>query len=343
MIKRTRFALALLIAAGGLGGCLMEPGEDAEDIGEVEAPLIIGNGIRLNGVQMNGIEMNGVEMNGVEMNGVEMNGVEMNGTVLSGFRADNGAAVTGAGFIGATLIGAVAGGEEISLRIDDIEPTADPEIQYYTVAYWSGTSWAPLCGQSGGDSIQAIPLAGRWDYSAGTPTGGSYIDDPSMFTFACLTGALAKCTLLGYKPWKMVEEETSDGEEHDVPLRALHQACTRMIRADYCGDGVAHTQNGTPINTWDDFDIQKRDKVKIGWYNEAEWTPAGAACISNLRYDPLGTVTAYVNFHCPARATATYGCFSKQSTFFTAHGYATPLDSRSLLRDEFDYFYTSTH
>jgi len=42
----------------------------------------------------------------------------------------------------------------------------------------------------------------------------------------------------GYKPWKVVNGQS---------LWAYHQACTRMMRADYCGDGRPHTREGTPI------------------------------------------------------------------------------------------------
>ena len=47
---------------------------------------------------------------------------------------------------------------------------------------------------------------------------------------------------LGYKPWKTVG---------GVSLRDHHQTCTRVLRADYCGNGVSHTQDGTLINIWD--------------------------------------------------------------------------------------------
>lgn len=33
--------------------------------------------------------------------------------------------------------------------------------------------------------------------------------------------------------------------------RDYHQVCTRMVCADYCGNGIGHTQNSTPIDVYD--------------------------------------------------------------------------------------------
>jgi hypothetical protein len=39
-------------------------------------------------------------------------------------------------------------------------------------------------------------------------------------------------SLRGYKPWGHAPEGTS--------LAAYYQTCVRLVRADYCGDGVGH-------------------------------------------------------------------------------------------------------
>jgi hypothetical protein len=41
----------------------------------------------------------------------------------------------------------------------------------------------------------------------------------------CISGAVGKCARFGYKPWKVL----SDGQA----LSMYHQACVRMLRADY--------------------------------------------------------------------------------------------------------------
>lgn len=59
-----------------------------------------------------------------------------------------------------------------------------------------------------------------------------------------------------------------------------HAACVRMIRADYCGDGESWTQDGTEINLYDSLGI---NTDSADWSVDAEWTPAGARCVNQIR------------------------------------------------------------
>ena len=105
-----------------------------------------------------------------------------------------------------------------------------------------------------------MPLSGTWNLGSGVVGGGSWTNSSTTFTFGCRGAALAKCVELGYKPWKIV---------NGVSLRNHHQACVRMIRADYCGDGKPWTQDGTPINVYDSLNIQ----TDAATYKlDAEWT-----------------------------------------------------------------------
>src|SRR5262249_37188157 len=81
--------------------------------------------------------------------------------------------------------------------------------------------------------------------------GGDFIDDPDAVTFACEGYAIYKCISVGYAPWV-----TFDGHQ----LADYHQACTRMIRADYCGDGRSWTKDGVWINLYDELSIQNDDE-----------------------------------------------------------------------------------
>ena len=326
-------SIVLLLAGGAAAYAADAPAEEEEVVQKSTYAIIADNGMSLNG-----IEMNGIEMNGIEMNGIEMNGIEMNGTLLTGVRADTGQVVSGVGFMGTTMTGVLSNGAEISLYVAKIEPSSDPDIWLYTVLIWNGASWVSLCGDSALGPIQAIPLEGRWDYSQGTPTGGDHIDDPGSLTFGCMGAALAKCAMFGYKPWETVEECTGS-QCVDVPLRPLHQACTRMVRGDYCGDGQPHTVDGTPIDLWDSFGVQApaspSTKQGMKWTKEAEWSAEGAVCVSKERLHTT-EAAAYINAHCPERRNASFACFGAASTFHTPNAHATPLASRSLLRNEFE-------
>ena len=60
-----------------------------------------------------------------------------------------------------------------------------------------------------------------------------------------------------------------------------------MARADYCGDGRAHTRDGTKVNLYDRFGIQNRDDEPALVF-EAAWGPYGAIYIKKTRYGGQG-------------------------------------------------------
>jgi hypothetical protein len=291
------------------------------------------NGLGTNGLNLNGLSLNGLSTNGNTLNGLQINGIEVAGGQLVGTLSGTDAPLSGKDFEGALLQGALSDGTTLPLKIEAVNATNDPELLSYTVRYWNGTSWDSLCGEADGAPVQALVLRGRWDLSSGTPTGGDYIDGPGQLTFACHGAALSKCAMLGYKPWKTVTE-CNGTNCHEVPVRALHQACTRMLRADYCGDGMPHTRDGVPVDIWDSFKIQVPVDANGAWLPDAEWSPEGAVCAEHLRTVP-GKTTKYINEHCPERWEASFSCFSGNSTFFPEHGKATPLSERSLIRNEF--------
>lgn len=344
-IMRSWNTLFVMVAVSTLCAACTVATEDGEIVAEspsgtTAATLVVDNhvqlqGVELQGIELQGIELQGIELQGIELQGIELQGVELQGTDLTGIDC-NGDLVSGSDFVGSTMVGVLSNDESLTLRIDAITPSADPAVGLFTVSYHDGAGWKSLCGESDGAPVKAIPLMGRWDSSQGTLTGGSHIDDPTMFTFACRTAVLAKCVEMGYKPWDSVAE-CHEGTCTQRSLRHFHQACTRMMRADYCGDGMPHTQNGRSINVWDNFDIQERELVFGGhWKREAEWEPTGAMCIKKYRWDPGHVTKNYVQQHCQERKNADGGlhCFDNDSPFFTEDGFSTPMSVRVLLRNE---------
>jgi hypothetical protein len=109
----------------------------------------------------------------------------------------------------------------------------------------------------------------------GFPVSGSWTQDGrhipgSKFLLACTAGAIGKCIRFGYKPWKV--------GPHGERLWDYHQACTRMIRADYCGDGHSWTHNGTEIDLYDHIGINRRRPDETMSF-EAAWGGQGAVCV----------------------------------------------------------------
>lgn len=171
-------------------------------------------------------------------------------------------------------------GRKLKFKIRDVEldpQDHDNETYLYTVFYLdtSDSKWKNLCEPDAYNVAKAIPLAGSWDET------GAYIESSKLITFGCTSGAIAKCVRFGYKPWKNLNGKS---------LRDFHQACTRMVRADYCGNGKSHTQEGTWIDVYDVLGIQKQT-TNSGMVFEAAWGPNGATCINRARLsEPLSEI-----------------------------------------------------
>ncbi|MBM6578983.1 hypothetical protein ILT44_02215 [Microvirga sp. BT689] len=98
-------------------------------------------------------------------------------------------------------------------------------------------------------------------------------------TFTCTSGAEGKCILMGYRPWD---------DRPDAPMRDLHAACVNMVRADYGGDDHPTTRDGTAIDVYDRFGIQKPETADPMPF-EAAWGRNGAICVAHTRI--AGNVT----------------------------------------------------
>jgi hypothetical protein len=221
------------------------------------------------GMEMNGMEMNGVSLNDVTLDGATLTGVHLEGSTLTGTQRD-GAVVTGAALVGARLKGWTSSGAKVQVRIDGYSEAGD--VSSYAATFATDAAeddWHPIC-ETGGD---AVPLYGTWN------ADGSKTSSGSVITFACPGGALAKCIDFGYAPWR-----SSNG----TSLARYHQACTRAIRADYCGDGTSYTQNGNAIDLYDAIGVQADTE---SWTREAEWSDEGATCMSGLASRAQGPVS----------------------------------------------------
>jgi len=284
----------MLLSHLALSGCVADDVE--ENVGQEESEIIAANGMSLNGMSLNGMSINGMSLNGMSLNGMSLNGMSLNGMSLNGMSLNGsqlggvtggGQAVSGSGLVGATMVGQLSGGGSLSLRIDSASTLAGPnsDVWAYGVSYQTDDGWNPLCGTSGGAPVLAVPLTGTWNYGVGVAGGGSWSSNGSAFTFGCRGTALAKCVELGYKPWQTVA---------GTSMRSYHQACTRMLRADYCGDGTSWTTDGTPINLYDDLDIQTD---AASWLVDAEWDADGALCTNNIRDFQSGTPACVADLH----------------------------------------------
>jgi hypothetical protein len=299
--------LGAVVIAWGVAGCAGEVAESsAPELGSRVAELTQPNGRNLNGRNLNGRNLNGRNLNGPELGKMlvsvnlagaysaagaddPMSRVWLQGSVFHGFEGTQ--TLAGMEFLGARFTGNLGDGGTVQLRVDDIQPdvSAAGDVWTYKVSFLDTVEgvWKPVCQGDDGSALGAIPVMGRWDYRQGVPgEGGARVDDPGVFTFACEGAAIAKCVRFGYKPWAY----TSDGRS----MADHHQACTRMVRADFCGDGTSYTQEGNWVNLYDAVGVQ--EDTEGSWLTEAEWTPAGARCVTE-------TTRAQQALSCPSLAT----------------------------------------
>jgi hypothetical protein len=196
--------------------------------------------------------------------------VQAEGTEFVALLAD-GRTLRSRDLVGATLVIAIDG-KGVRVRIDGVERDPDARngaVWLHTLsAQTSDGSWQNLCGPGPDGRRQGFPLAGR-------PRPDGMMEDapPGTFELVCTSGGQGKCVRFGYLPW------SAGGA---ASLRDLYNACIRMVRADYCGDGTATTKDGQEIDIYDDHGIQRPENMPVMDF-EAGWTSAGAMCVRHVR------------------------------------------------------------
>jgi len=215
------------------------------------------------------MRLTGVRYEGVTLNGKALTEVTLNEGVLGGIAGRT--KVDGKNAAGLEMTGQDSEGGEIKLRVQSAGP--DPrnhEVMLYQVEYLkaSTSQWLPPCMPDPDGDTHAILIAGLWD------DAGKWSASRDLFTLACTGSAIGKCARWGYAPWKTVQGRL---------LRDLHEACTRMVRADYMGDGKTFTRDGTKIAFHDIFGIRS-EPIPSGMQFEAGWSPTGAVVVSRTRF-----------------------------------------------------------
>jgi hypothetical protein len=190
------------------------------------------------------------------------------------------------------LIGAILDATDetsrlITIRIDAVtrdDPSkgnGDIWLHRFSTPDASAGGWREFCTPGPDGIVAGFPVAGAWT------ADGRHVRVSAGFMITCTPGAIGKCIRIGYKPW--VERE---GES----LWDYHQACVRMLRADYGGDGVGHTRDGTTIDPFDRLGIQSPEPDPHGpkLEFEAAWGPDGAVCVRRTRIPELLSIRVLV-------------------------------------------------
>ncbi|CAN5732533.1 hypothetical protein BH11MYX1_BH11MYX1_14500 [soil metagenome] len=242
----------VFISAWLLAGCI---GDDTSAEGEVSQNVIAPNGVSLNGVSLNGVSLNGTTISAVS----------------------TGQPLTGTSAVGSKWTAKLSNGATLPLRIDSavVGTGTNSDLWMYGISYQTSTTWTPLCGVDAALApVLAVTVAGVWNTQSGVAGGGAYTSSSTQFTIACRAKTIAKCVELGYKTWKGYTNQLT--------------SCVRLLRADFCGDGTPHTVDGQTLNLYDNVGVQADTQP---WSPEAEWTPAGARCVTKTgetRFSNLG-------------------------------------------------------
>jgi len=198
--------------------------------------------------------------------------------------------LSGAGWTGATVVGKIhctnptLAGRTRSITVRFVDAAQRPTAGTIGPATATGESWfyrleldpgdgggsRNACGDRAGGQDVAFVVPGHWDET------GTYIRTGPELSFACLSRGAAWCLSEGYAD--------DPGELRGKP--DLFQACNRMVRADYCGDGSSATKEGTLVTMWDSHVATQGSGAGVQRF-EAAWSAARAVCYDHPRYQPV--------------------------------------------------------
>jgi hypothetical protein len=188
--------------------------------------------------------------------------------------------LTSPDLIGAILDATDETGRVITVRIDAVtkdDPSngnGDIWLHRFSTPNASAGGWREFCTPGPDGTVAGFPVAGTWT------ADGRHVRISAGFMITCTSGAIGKCIRIGYKPWADREGES---------LWDYHQACVRMLRADYGGDGTGHSRDGTVVDIIDRLGIQppEPEPAARAYEFEAAWGPDGAVCVRRTRIPEL--------------------------------------------------------
>ncbi|MBZ5709738.1 ADYC domain-containing protein [Nannocystis pusilla] len=199
-------------------------------------------------------------------------------------RNPSGGTLRGAQLIGATILVQKPGLLSLPVPITvlgyqeiDSWAAGAPKVPTYALLYPDVAALLGVRNVCSGSLLDTLA-------SAATVIGGETydLDDKTVnagqsrwLTIACAGSAAAKMRLLGYGP------------QSSATTPAQRQATLKMVTADYCGDGVSYTQNGTQVDWANESGTVAPDAGALGDV-EAVWNEGGALCLGTPRI--AGTV-----------------------------------------------------
>lgn len=173
-------------------------------------------------------------------------------------------------------------------HVDDVKKTATVQGIQYWAYLWTYRSWEvvgpvaakveqskspqPFCDPDIDTGSLHSVANGRLHVDM---KSGDFSDDPNVVFLACFSGAVGKVQ----HDWGYVNHKVG---------REKHELVTRVVRADYCGDGKSYTELGTALLIEDDWGYNAIGPGEFA--TEAQWVVGGAAaCL----YEPRHPAVTY--------------------------------------------------
>lgn len=271
--------LTLTLVAGA--GC--DPGDEfAEQAGGPLARSGSGGygGVWLNTSAIGSQPFSEMDLSGALHDGVQVTGIEVKGPNNSWITADKTEVVDGtlriksgkASYTGAALVGA-----RWHISLVDDQGVADPREIWIAEVTTISAKEARYTFQTKDDEGNVAYLCDADALGLHTavvirdvtidPFTADMAPRKGTAYFACTSGAVGKAVTWGYRPWERSLAEFS--------------AAVRMVRADYCFDGMSWTVNGTALQLKDRWNINTF--VASAAPTEVVWTKTGIACLTQPR------------------------------------------------------------
>jgi hypothetical protein len=174
--------------------------------------------------------------------------------------------------------------ETITVKLTNVTGDADLYVRWNDTATSSLYNCRPYAGAGVAETCTlTVPSTAYYAYIS------VYGYSASSATLT-VTASNATPRGMGYEPYGTQSCFYYNGAFHCTTSPTYeHQACTRMVTADYCGDGTPHTITGRPIEVYDYYNPTVNDisADPVAQFFESEWTPDGANSVGTCRVNDL--------------------------------------------------------
>ena len=200
-------------------------------------------------------------------------------------------------------------GEKITVKLTNVTGNPDLYVRWNDQATGSTYNCRPSLGTGYSETCTlTVPSTAYYAYIS------TYAYSASTATLT-VTASNATPRGMGYKGYGLTTCYMLNGTFRCNTSPSYEvQSCTRMVTADYCGDGTSHTITGRPIEVYDNFSptVNEISASPTADYFEAEWTPNGANSIGTCRVNDMDLSDADPE-QCPV-----YGNYQHQIAHYTA-------------------------